>query len=110
MALAKIVSATLGLSTPWQVSKMTFADGNRRLDITIVYDDGEGTVCPCCGTSGTTCEAEPETWYHHDFLRYATYLHTRVPTFICCGRRHAVERPWARTGSKFIKISEAGQQ
>lgn len=102
MELPKIFSATLGLSPPWQVSGVSFAEGGKRLDITVTYE--AGSVCPCCGARGDSCEAEVETWFHHDFFRYTTYLHSRVPHITCCGRRHATERPWARPGSKFVKL------
>lgn len=104
MDLPQIVSATLGLPPPWHVSNVALADDGQRLDITVTYDAGNGIVCPRCGARGVCCEAVAETWYHHDFFRYAAYLHTRVPQFDCCGRRLAAERPWARTGSKFVKL------
>lgn len=106
MDLTRIVSATLGLSPPWHVSSVTLANDGKRLDITVNYDASRHTLCPYCGARGAACEADIETWYHQDFFRYATYLHTRVPRIFCCGRVHTVERPWTRTGSKFVKISE----
>jgi transposase len=105
MNLPSVFSATLGLTPPWQVSDVTFADDDRRLDITVTY--GAGTACPCCGAREPADEAEVETWYHHDFFRYTTYLHSRVPGCACCGHRHAVERPWARAGSKFERLLPA---
>ncbi|NJC86971.1 MAG: hypothetical protein FIB02_00320 [Desulfuromonas sp.] len=105
MDLPDIVSATLGLSPPWHVSSVTLADDGKRLDIIVCYDANHHAVCPHCGARGAGCEADSEIWYHRDFFRYATYLHTRVPRIICCGLVHTVERPWARTGSKFVKIS-----
>lgn len=105
MNLSNIVAATLGLSPPWQVSSVALAEDGQRLDITVTYDAGQ-PVCPRCGAVGTDCEADVETWYHDDFFRFATYLHTRVPRIVCCGRRQPVERPWARPGSKFVKLTE----
>jgi transposase len=84
---------------------VTFADDGKRLDIIVNYDASRHSVCPRCGAQGVTCKAALETWYHHDFFRYSTYLHTRVPQIACCGRIHTVERPWARTGSKFVQIN-----
>ena len=106
MDLPHIVSATLGLSSPWRVSSVTLADDGQRLDITVTCDTADGVVCPRCGARGVGCaaDAESETWYHHDFFRYATYLHARIPRLTCCGRHHTPERPWSRTGSKFVRI------
>lgn len=105
MDMPKMISATLGLTPPWRVSNVTIGDDGKRLDITVSYDADSRKVCPRCGAVGVTCEADSETWYHCDFFRYSTYLHTSVPRTSCCGRVHTVERPWARAGSRFVKIS-----
>ena len=104
MDLPHIVSATLGLSSPWQVIDVALDGNGQRLDITVSYDACTGVVCPHCGAKGVTCAQDSETWYHHDFFRYATYLHTKVPRIACCGHICTVERPWARSGSKFVKL------
>jgi transposase len=104
MDLPHIVSATLGLSSPWRVSSVALDADGQRLDITVTYDSDQVACCPRCGAKGVRCDVERETWYHHDFFRYATYLHTRVPRLTCCGQYRTVERPWARSGSKFVKI------
>lgn len=104
MDLFQLISSTLGLSHPWQVSSVNFASDGNRLDITVDYDASASQVCPCCGTRGTSCKEVSETWYHNNFFRYATYLHAQVPQIICCGRQRCEERPWARAGSKFIRV------
>jgi transposase len=111
MELPAIVSATLGLSPPWQVITITFAEDGQRLDITVAFGISGDCRCPRCGASGQTCytAATDETWYHRDFFRHATYLHTRVPHIECCCGRHPVERPWARSGSKFVNLSAERQ-
>jgi len=106
MDMPKMVSATLGLSPPWHVSKVTIAEDGKRLDINVNYVADTTPACPHCGAQGVMCTADIETWYHHDFFRYATYLHSRVPRIACCGRIRAIERPWTRMGSKFVKIGE----
>lgn len=108
MDMPEMVSATLGLSPPWRVSDVIIADDGKRLDIVVSFDADSLRACPHCGAPGVTCDADIETWYHHDFFRYATYLHTRVPRIACCGRVHTVDLPWARTGSKFVKVEAAG--
>lgn len=107
MDLPHIIAATLGLSTPWSVRNVVLAEDGRRLDIIISYDAGSSLVCPLCGGMGAEDAEDAETWYHHDFFRFPTYLHTRVPRITCCGRNCWVERPWARPGSKFVRITGA---
>jgi len=99
-----IFSGTLGLSPPWQVTSVSFARESNRLDITVHYEQANSLTCPVCGAPGAICpfESETETWFHEDFLNYATYLHARVPRLSCsCGD---LPRPWCRAGSKFSKL------
>lgn len=109
MEFPHIVSATLGISPPWHVSDVRVAGNAQRLDIVVTYETGNRAPCPCCGTKGDACEGIAETWFHHDFFNFATYLHTEVPHVICCGHAHAVERPWARPGSKFVKLDSVAR-
>jgi hypothetical protein len=103
MELPRIFSATLGLSPPWQVSEVIFADDGRRLDITVIHE--ACSACPRLGARHEApCVVEQETWFHHSFFRYATYLHSRVPHSECRGKLLVSERPWARSGSKFVKL------
>jgi transposase len=104
MDLTQLISSTLGISSPWQIKNLVFASDGRRLDITVEYYVDSAQVCPHCGARGAICEEASETWFHRDFFRFATYLHTRVPQINCCGRHHDVERPWTRAGSKFVQL------
>jgi len=104
MSQLKIFSSTLGLVHPWQVTAVSFAEGEKRIDITVDYDFGSNVPCPFCGSTGSACITETETWYHDNFLCYATYLHANVPRVECCGVIVPLERPWSRSGSKFELI------
>jgi hypothetical protein len=100
-----IFSATLGLSHPWQVVAVSFAREEKRLDITVDFTPGSDFVCRACGREVTPCCVTEETWYHHDFFNFETYLHARVPQIQCCGcGALPVERPWSRVGSRFAQI------
>ena len=101
----EIFSATLGLHHPWQITDVTFAKEEGRLDITVALA-GEGVIiCPTCGQEGATCATARETWFHADFFRYQTYLHACVPNVecSCCGVSQ-LERPWSRAGSRFALL------
>jgi transposase len=102
-----ILSATLGLSPPWEVTAANFAKESNRLDIEIAYAYQSPLDCPSCGGKGTSSHAETsaETWFHGNFFTYITYLHAQVPLMACrCGSRFPLERPWSRPGSKFSRI------
>ena len=98
-----IFSATLGLSPPWRVTSVTFAQEEKRLDIMVEFSPGDNLNCPDCGAEPEHFFTETETWHHDNFLRYSTFLHARVPNHRCCTVL-PVARPWARAGSKFGKL------
>lgn len=106
--LAHLVSATLGISAPWQVRNVSLTENGRRLDVIIQCINDNGRLCPCYGARGDDCEAVDEVWFHKNFLRYATYLHTRTPQLACCGGRRLPDLPWARPGSLFVKLETGG--
>ncbi len=101
MELPAIISSTLGLSLPWQITSVSFSKEEKRLDITVEFQDNNSLPCPNCGCEGVPCQKKTETWYHDDFFRYKTYLHADVPHIECCGNIIPVERPWSREGSRF---------
>lgn len=101
-----MVSATLGLSAPWQVNSVTVSAEGKRLDIVVSHEYFNSKACPWCGVERDRCKVITEIWYHHDFFRFTTYLHTRVPCVYCCDLIQPIERPWARAGSKFVRLSD----
>lgn len=100
-----IFAATLGLYEPWLITNVSFAAEENRLDITILYPLADSLKCPLCGSENKISYISEEVWFHSDFFRHATYLHTKVPFFHCC-KVQSVERPWSRPGSRFSQTSE----
>jgi transposase len=100
-----IFAATLGLSHPWQIVSISFTSEENRVDISIDFSDSSILSCPCCGVLGIICSSVKETWHHHDYFRFAAYLHALVPSIECpsCGIV-TVDRPWTRKGSMFTHI------
>jgi len=105
LELPTILSSTLGLCFPWKITDTLFQKEERRLDITVHFQDGKFPPCPMCGSEEHCCLTKAETWYHGSFLNYSTYLHAQVPHIECCGTLMPVERPWSRQGSKFVQVS-----
>ena len=104
MEFPDIFAATLGLSQPWKITDVSISQAEKRMDITVAYPSLEPIICPICGTANKMCYTSAEVWFHKDFFKHATYLHTQVPYFQCC-ELLAVERPWSRAGSKFSLLS-----
>jgi predicted RNA-binding Zn-ribbon protein involved in translation (DUF1610 family) len=100
-----VVSATLGLCYPWQVTSVSISIDEKRIDISVDFDPGGVISCPDCGEERNISAAGQETWYHDDFFNRAAYLHTVIPRIHCpsCGN-DTVERPWTRTGSRFTLV------
>ena len=104
MAFPDIFAATLGLSQLWEITDVSFSTAEKRMDITVTYPSIDSIICPICGAVNKMCYTAEEVWFHGDFFKHATYLHTQVPYFQCC-ELLSVERPWSRLGSKFALLS-----
>lgn len=104
MDFPDIFSSTLGLSPPWKITDVSYAQSEKRMDITVSFAVIDAIECPLCGTLRKMCYAIEEVWFHSDFFYHATYLHTQVPYIQCC-QLLSVERPWSRKGSKFSLMS-----
>ena len=107
MSWKTLISATLGLSSPWKITAVNFSDTESRVDIEVDFDHGSPFVCAVCGASATVCATETVVWLHHDFFSYTAYLHVRVPSLSCregCGVCRA-EGPWTKEGANFTPWS-----
>ncbi len=107
MEQSAIFSAVLGLSSPWQITALTFSNSGKRLDLTIDFPVGSSFSCPKCGSLATVIDSCQESWHHDDFFRFTAYLHARVPRLLCsvCSTESHAELPWCRTGSKFTTLN-----
>jgi transposase len=104
MDFPAIYSATLGLHPPWHIVSVSFAREERRMDVRLDVFRGNLFNCPCCGAPTPPCSFDEEVWSHDDFFGYSAYLHACVPRIACCGATVAVERPWCRAGSRFVRV------
>ena len=105
-----LFSMALGLQSPWQVQKITFApnaSGREELHLTIGFPPGSrfpdesGTLCPVPDTV-------ERQWQHLSFFEHACYLRCAVPRIKTPeGKVVTVAVPWARSGSGFTLLFEA---
>ena len=105
-----LFSMALGLHSPWQVQKITFApneSGREELHLTIGFPPGSrfpdesGRPCPVHDTV-------ERQWQHLSFFEHACYLHCAVPRIKTPeGKVVTVGVPWARPGSGFTLLFEA---
>src|SRR5512138_3683975 len=103
-----LFSATLGLSSPWRITAVSFSDAENRLDMTVDFQQGCDVTCPLCGSEADLLDSSLETWHHDDFFRFSAFLHALVPRIHChkgCGIRK-IKVPWARAGSRFTLLPE----
>ena len=98
----------LGLSSPWEVTKVDLSTEQLKVDIHITHI-GEGACCPECGLSCRLYDHSPErTWRHLDTMQFETTLHCRPPRVEC--KEHGVKTasmPWAGKHSRFTQLFEA---
>jgi transposase len=103
-----LLQLALGLSAPWQVSKVVFDSSQSQLTIMIDFPKGSRFSCPACGQADCTVyDTEQKTWRHLNFFQHETFMTARVPRSDCsrCGPR-LVAVPWARPGSGFTLLFE----
>jgi len=104
-----IFSSTLGLATPWQITKVDVSKESPRFDIYISCNQSVAMPCPVCGQKANVCGIAQQSWHHGDFFNKDAYLHANVPMVRCnphCGVQK-VTVPWSRPGSRFILVSDA---
>ena len=100
-----IFSATLGLSSPWQITGISFSKEERRMDVSVNFQVDDNLTCSNCGTLVKVASVSHELWHHQDFFSFATYLHAQVPMVDCpCCGGNAVERPWTIGASQFRQL------
>jgi len=98
----------LGLTAPWEVSRVELKMTEGRVDIWVGHDAGVRWPCPECGTEFACRDhAEERTWRHLDTCQLKTFLHGRVPRVDC--PTHGVRQakvPWAEAHSRFTLLME----
>lgn len=98
----------LGLDTAWEVSDVSLALEEKRVEIEVMHVGGS-VVCPECGGGCTIADHAPErTWRHLDTMQFETRLRARVPRANCkaCGIKTTAV-PWAGKHSRFTLMFEA---
>jgi transposase len=103
-----IFSSTLGLSTPWRITKVEVSKETARLDIYISCCHSFSMTCPSCGNEARVCRLSDESWHHTDFFNKEAFIHAKVPLITCdnpCGCLK-IQVPWSKPGSRFIRIKE----
>jgi transposase len=85
-----LLQLALGLSAPWQVSKVVFDSSQSQLTIMLDFPKGSRFPCPACGQADCTAyDTEQKTWRHLNFFQHETFMTARVPRSDCprCGPR-----------------------
>lgn len=78
--------AALGLSEPWRVVSVEFAQDAGRLDVGLDFPRGARFACPEPGCAEAGCavhDTDLKTWRHLDFFEHQAYLSARVPGVRC---------------------------
>ena len=98
----------LGISEPWDVTRIEFSGEEQRLDIHLDFPRGSKFPCPECEAACGVYDTQEQKWRHLNFFQHTTYLHARHPRVEC--DTHGVKRvvvPWARPGTGFTLLFEA---
>ncbi len=99
----------LGLTAPWQVSRIELDAPQQEVRVYVTYDFGQPhLLCPECGQAGPYYDLREErTWRHLDSCQFQTFLVARLPRIRC--RVHGVKTiaaPWCEPHSRFTLAFE----
>ncbi|APF16796.1 transposase IS204/IS1001/IS1096/IS1165 family protein [Caldithrix abyssi DSM 13497] len=97
----------LGLSHPWEVSKVDLDIANEEVEIEIIYKSKKG-FCPECEVEYDIYDhREKRRWRHLDTCQMKTYIVCKVPRIKC--KEHGVKTikvPWAEKSSRTTLLFE----
>lgn len=105
----EVFKQLLGLTSPWEVTKVDLKLAEGRVDVYVGHAPGSKFACPKCGKEHSVHDhAEERVWRHLDTFQYETRLHARIPRIQCAehGKLQA-HVPWAEPKSRFTLMFEA---
>lgn len=104
----ELYQAVLGISAPWQVTKVDLALEEGQVDVYVEHGRGQRFPCPECEALSPVFDHSPRrTWRHLDTCQYRTLLHAAPPRVKC--EEHGVRQaklPWAERKSQFTLLFE----
>lgn len=108
MTETSVFAATLGLSSPWRITAVSFFDKEKRVEMLVDFDHVNAFRCPTCGAPAKVHDTAVEIWHHNDFFSFSAFIRARVPDLVCtggCGVRKAA-LPWNREHSRFVLLRQ----
>src|ERR1035441_7621271 len=98
----------LGITAPWEVSRVELSVKGERVDVWVTHAKGTRFACPECDTTLAIYDHTDErSWRHLDSCQFATFLHAKPPRVECA--EHGVRQvalPWAEPMSRFTILFE----
>jgi transposase len=110
--MQEIFEQALGISSPWKISNIKFNPSQKRLDITIDYNEGSLFFYEDSkeGISGKfkPYDRKEKTWRHLNFFEHECYLTCRVPRIKTDnGKVRLITPPWEGKCPGFTLLFEA---
>lgn len=105
----EVFKQLLGLTPPWEVTKVDLNLAGGHVDLYVEHAPGSKFACPQCGKALSVYDhAGERIWRHLDTFQYETRLHARIPRIQCAehGKLQA-QVPWAEPRSRFTLMFEA---
>src|SRR5690606_23051877 len=98
----------LGLTFPWEVTRVELELAKGHVDVHVGHAPGTKFPCATCGKElPVEDHAEERSWRHLDTFQYETRLRARIPR-VQCGEhgKRQVAVPWAEPRSRFTLMFE----
>ncbi len=104
----KLYKEILGVSSPWEITKIELNIEKEKIDVYIDWPYLKDGVCPKCGNTGKIHDRREERmWRHLDTCQLKTIIHCRIPRVKCSEHKiKTMEVPWAEEMSHFTRQFE----
>ena len=93
----------LGLSAPWQVTRVTEDLAAQRVTLHVAWPKGTKASCPGCKQAGPVYDhLEERSWRHLSVMQYLLEIRCAVPRCEC--PEHGIKTvtvPWAEPGARY---------
>lgn len=97
----------LGITSPWEVSKVDLNLTDSEVKIGLIYNSTKG-ICPECGKEFSVHDyREERSWRHLDTCQMITTLSSKVPRVKCPSHGvKTVNTPWSEANSRTTMLFE----
>lgn len=107
LSLNEFYGQSLGLKTPWRVTKVVISAETKQVDVRVECASGVAWTDPETQERAEIKSWHERSWRHLDTCEFQTVITARVPRVLLkSGRTMMVQVPWSEAGGRITKSFE----